>query len=594
MVNENVPTENLKLLDNIDVFLAEFEYLWDPKQKDSGHIDPNILSAGGFPFILHSILTEIYDDSVLGSIYEPSKLEIGKLKEKILNILKDFRSDIGENDLLDIAKDLAKNYLKIFCNKLYEEDFIEFRKAVQSWYKEKWSGEWEALVKVTDDVINLSFYNHQIWVNHKMRLIDIMVEISKREEVTINFGDKYLKEVLRFGRYYMSNLNISELSSNAEFPDFYVSWEANLGYLLKFMADSSTPNYTVYNDLHSNSGLFSLVPLEVLTSELSNKKGKALYSLLVHGEKRYVDGKYIIKKSKDDYPRLEHYNQECIFYYSSNTKLTIKGVQSASDILEQNKNFNQYAYTYEYFDKERFDVDNRFHRFMYLSSCLNAKSSWYRIYEEMEKKHKKHLAHPQTKINPPLNNLVNEDESVQDIIVKEGGWCSTGGQKVFKTKKNEVAKYLDYDLVCPIVQTFVPSPIFRSADEEIHGHIRKISILNNKGDILHLGYVVKLNNKDNINSSAFKSIALIYDEDGGFIQGQFIGSDMKTFYRLEDGDLRLNMSSDQWKKLLDDVKDSWIRAMYYINDYCLGDFRERFNSMVSEGILDKRYKLEVG
>ncbi len=493
--------DKIRDLGEIYVPLSECEYLYDDVTGESGHIDPNALSAGGFPWLLRSVLRYISN--------EDKQIEV---------------------------KNLAQG-------------------------------------------------DHQLWSQYRVELIRELEEAALTGKDVGPFTNEILKNMLKFGEYYVSNLDVPE---SGDFSDYKVPYEADLGYLVKYFLEKSNPNITVkiWNDLHNNSGLFSLAPLDVLFVKLGKQKLKVAYKVLVHGKSVETSVGVKISIEGTEFPNLEYVKSRpgiLRLSLSDKNAVELDGVFDTEHTLTDS--FNQYAYLYEHFPKDKINLSNPSQKTMYLSSVLNAKSCFFRVYEEGEKKYALNVKYPETFINQWPNWNIEK----LGCIVKEGGWCSTGGKQVYFSFDENQVKNLATKMVSAVYQKNIISPFIKMDGKILFGHVRNLAILNKDGEVHNLGYLLKLT--DTFNSSRYLTAILYFDPKGNYVYGV---EDSNTNKEIPDlgGKVKLIYTLQKMKKIFSDSYKNWLVGMLYMNDFCRRfEFKNRINDMIENRTIDTRYRI---
>lgn len=563
--------EKIKGLPHLPVYLAEYEYLHDVPAK-SGHIDPNALSAGGLPVgILSKIRNEILDNKLLQKkLNEPNSLS----DEEILREIKKH----DENTLL--YNDIVKTFKDLFINLITDEELKLISRYLSN----------NKITNKNELNLNSLFKNDsELYKHHQINIIKTLIKATENGDSIKNYSNKFLNRLLESLNAIKSNISISK--KDEAIHDFYVGWEATLGHCLAtlFLMDDNKNDYNVWYDLHSDTNLFTTVPLNILLSDLSKSKYAKIYKLLIHGAYIQNGDELIVKleNSKEEFPYMKHCKSTLEIFYNKNDKIVLESVYSGTHL--STKQFNQYAYLYEHFNKDIFDLKNESHKQMYLSSLLNAKGAFYQMLKSDVEKVVP-ITYPETCINFDRNWFNKFEDSIK-IIIKEGGWCSTGGKGVIlKTKKEIIDNPKIYEnYIVPVFQEYLESKLFKIEDTEIHGHIRQLSYINADKKIVHLGYFLKLSFSRNINSSAYKSIILTFDDSGEFLKGIMTGNTERYFDSLEEMGIEHCLNKEEWLNVLSNAKMSWLVTTYYINKYLNGDLKKSLNKLVEEGVVSDKY-----
>lgn len=583
--------QKLKSLKNIRVPLAEFEYLYDPEGINEGQIDPNALSAGGFPFYLTSgVLSPTYE-----SLTKPKNLKDSEINLYLAQKLSECFSEkfgLSGEKLTAALETATSQFQKILCYKI-DKDLVDLLVVELNCFDTEVSIEGptgEILAKIFENEFTLSFLNSAFWIRHRLNVIDTAYTSKPNEMQEIDaFVDSYLNG--------MGLLNPKYETEPSVLSDYKVFWESDLGYLIKYKLEKIYPKLTVnvWIDLHVKTGLFSLSPLKAFTSLLSKSKQSHVYELVRNFTVEETDNIYILKNKSENFPEIEYYRNtgKAFCRFGENSVLELKDTKHTLQTITPE--YNQYAYLFDTYPTDKIDFTKKCDQLMYLSSLLNAKSALFKIYELMETEQPFVVRRPYTKTCDESTigyehtwNMFTDGK----IVIKEGGKCSTGGTEVQILTKTKVGENIYSPYVKTVVQSYVPSYIFKLNGTPVHGHCRKLSVLDAKGAPVHLGFVFKLSYKPNDqNSSAFVTIPMFFDEGGGFVLGQFTGKNDESFTKMASVGLQLNVTEDEFQNLLRKVKDNWLISIYFLNKYFDEDFTGASRNLFIEGCLDDKYAI---
>lgn len=582
-----------KSLDEYPIHLAEFEHLYDKNEALRGHIDPNALSAGGFPFILRRVLIQLYAD--LRNI-EPTVdvSDIPYVKEISEILISDF--EIEEKIANELTSNLLNLYRVMLLNNINETDYRQLVRSVRlvatkldcsKTIKDRN----KALTKILSTETGLAYLNPKFWIKHRINLIEELYKRSLSGQNIGTFSNEFLKNLIKYIEAYTDAIYLPDqhiINQTKQFNSYDVEWESDLGYAAKRIIEMKCPGVTVnvYCDLHSNTGIVSLIPLNALTAPFGGKKADEIYRLLISGKVK-SEGKQlsiILPHKKYPYIEMKTGDNSCSIHFSRDNIANLQGCNRLTDVISES--FNQFAYLYEHFPNSELNLQNNSHKKMYLSSVLNAKAALFEIYNHSDVE----ISYPSTFIDTDKINPVSYAKFLNEgkLVVKEGGWCSTGGSQVDIYVKEDLSG-IDDRYLTNVVQPYVPSYLIKHKGIPLHTHVRKISVISNLGRIVHAGYITKSSHVNRTNSSAFKTIVLVFDEEKRFIFGVFVGRESITFHNLVEADIEISLGKEDFHDFLEEVKTNWCRAMYVLNRYCAGDISTRFNKMVDQGIIDRKY-----
>ncbi len=592
--------EKIKELKDINVHLAEFEYLYDPNGVNSGQIDPNVLSAGGFPVAILRVIFDLILQDQLSSKY----IEHAHFERQLEATLKDNFS-LTAIEIAELAKNIATKIAAYFCNTWEESKTNLILKELKSFKKNGldrvdlnlFKSDKVLLERLFEDKYGLGFLNSQLWLKHKVSLVNKLYEKIESGESVGPFNGAYLKNLASFIENYIDALKLTNPPEKTKFADYKVEWESDLGYILKYQIEKKYPNYSVdvFCDLFTKSELFSLIPLKSHTLFLSKGKFKLIYDLLHKNLKIDTDHSLTLKSAENQFPYIQFMKNSGKTYchFSESLVVEIKDTWNTQTTLTEN--YNQYAYLYDSYPKSKIDINKASDRKMFLSSFLNAKASIFKIYEEMEENYGLKVERPKTLLTNQKDIKITQ---VQDLImnnklvIKEGGYCSTGGSEVEVIDIDSQQASINTPYITTVIQTYVPSNIFSLDNMDMHAHIRNVSVLNSKGECVHLGFVSKASFQGKGNSSAYRTIVLAFDNYGNFTHGIYHNPNPEYFYKLEDHNITLNMTDKEFKNLLSKVRNNWLLAMFYTNKYFENDFKDKTNILVNNKVVDKRYHLK--
>lgn len=590
----------LKKIETIYVPLAEFEYLYDPNIKNEGQIDPNALSAGGFPsFILGSIMDHIYNKRVL----HPASCYIGNDTKNYLekSLIETFGKRINSNHFGDLILRSLNKYITDdidfnFVKKLIIDLKDAYSLAVSSKIDPSLENPSSFLTKVFQNEQTISFLGESYWVAHRMNLVADFYKIKNSGRGIGPFSNNLLRDVDQFLTHFTEASGFFDskiIDFSQPFNSYSVYWSSYLSYFIKYKLNERFPELqtNVWLDVHANTGVVSLKPSQTYVSIFSKKKAEVFYQLVRSLKLKKIADK--VKKADKKYPTITKGKQCFRLTFNAKQELDLVGIKLVEDTLTDN--IHQEAYLLNFFPKSKLKIDNYFHQEVVLSSLLNAKAALFEIYRDESKKHHLQIRSPFTLTfnkKLPGPKLVTSKIKTDFVVVKEGGRCSTGGEEVDIVSKKllKIADLRKY--ITTVVQDFVPSQIFSINGKPVHSHLRRIAVLTKEKNVFSLGYIFKIAFRKNLNSSSFVTISVYYDNDYNFVIGKFSGSKSTEFYDMKKNGLKLNLNKSQFIDFIKRSCKDWELSIFYLNDYFQRNFKGRVNRLVDEGFVTQLYHLE--
>ncbi len=600
----NTIEKKLKDLKVINISKAGFEYLYDENPENRGHIDPNPIQTGAYPIsVLNSIFLHLREHII-------NENQNTQLDEKLLN---EVQTILEKSYTVDSSKQLAeyivKNFYQVLSFKVTEQDQKLLTEALKNLKDIVEDYIDTAYFKNDDDLLKTAFkaehsfglVSLHFWKSHHHNLIHYLYKLVESGKDLAIFNNKFLKNVLRYYDFYLdSQIYCGGYIKNEKtsFHLYKVPWEKPDAYIAQYNLSIKYPNIesNVYMDLDSKTNLYSLLPFASLFSLLSPTKKDKIFKLIRFFEKS-EDEKSILLTFKDHkkefpYIRYDKTSKEGHVYFNNGIKFKVKHLVPPEDNLA--KYYSTCSSLFEAFPKKHLDITYPQHKFIYLINLINAKSLYFSIYKKMEAKYKLGIQYPRTLITQKTKIKFQDiPDYITDnkVVVKIGNKASKSGTDVivFDSTKNE---HFVNPFKSAVIQKYIPSQIFKYKEQKLHGHIRKLSILNSKGDVHHLGYAIKLAIKNQSNSSGFISFWLIYNEEKIFQYGCMSGRKPVYFTSLADMHLEPTLSGNTLNKLLDDVKQNWLVGIYYLNKFFEEDFKEKINQYTKDRIIDLRYRLK--
>jgi len=567
--------KKLRSLQECFISHAEIEYLWDPQGNDTGFIDPNALSAGGFPFVFRTILDQIAVDdthlsiSAKSAVKEAIKAAFPSLAEKeileLLAVIINSLQQIGATEDRVVDEFCIKLRIKgPLLTSLYTKDyFSRLRILFASEYGIVWC------------------YN-QLWKRYKLLKVTKFKEIVVKRQGISFFPKEVVMRVYEYMEAFLSTLG---RVASPTYTTYDVEWESDMSYYIAESLEKQGIAVTVLSDLHANTGLFSEIPLKALVAPYGNTQYRDIYSMLLNPvESSFSQSRVYFKGNSTTLiatPEKKHIliNGKLGIDLRENVFLTH---ETASE------NFKQYAYLWEHFDKSQYNVANESHKKMYLSSLLNAKSAFFELLQQQEQQEGFLIARPKSIVFSRDTQPTSFDGFAQWVTIKEGSWCSTGGKHVHRKPCDELQSFLsnvDYQGI--VVQNYVPSILFYQQGQPLHGHVRKASMIKRNGEVVHAGFIIKLIAIEKGNSSGYKSHMLYFDESGNFVFGKDIGDKSVHYTNLSQANLE---PAVDFSRVFLHAKQEWLKAMYALNKFISTQRLDDFTTqLVKDGKISERY-----
>ena len=579
-------TRALRQVTLISVPLAEFEYLYDPQWKVDGEIDPNVMSAGGFPVVvLRRILDllaesrciqwkpEQADDSVkelathLRQTFSGLSFELSlTLAQRLLHLLSAL-----ENEPVTLKNETVSSFLRQLI--LVYQEIKTVRPDLNTI---------EFLEQITVNMATLSRVCPEIWLKWRKSLVAELWNVTQTGEAIVPFRNDILKSVWTFLEYFVesSGLQTALTNDSVSIPVtiFKVEWEADLGYAAAWLLQRLRPelNVQVKLDLFINTGFVSEIPLAALEVVLSKRQKRQLSRLLQNPQLTQGDEKISLNSQNDtSEARIEwnHDQKKSFLVLNSDGQLVLPTVSPTQECFSTIYNADAFAWNYSQVSELNFaDLSQRY---LYLANILNAKAATLAIYETMEEKLGCGHRHPPSQI-VPLSNNVSSIWQKSAFVLKEGGRCSAGGRDVdlLETRQFQVA----------VLQSQVESHLWKYQGRELHGHIRCVSILNPQGKICRVGFVVKLSTKEKENSSAYLSFRLFFDPQGQFIYGSEVTPQgIHYFSDLSAYGLEPILTIKELQNLFKAVYRNWLVSMLYLNEFWSSEPGAKIAWLVAQG-----------
>ncbi|MBI2357019.1 hypothetical protein HYV12_03160 [Candidatus Dojkabacteria bacterium] len=582
----------LESLESVNIHLAEFEHVMDYKTLEGGHIDPNVLSAGMFPWLLRNILNTLYKEREVKAM----SLDLPEgIKFNLIQLFKESFPSLKMPECEQLAIESYRGYFNMFGDTSHIDQLFETIKNTLEKMKEKrdkFSSKYKNDSKFAKTVFEIptlwSALLPEVWAKHRVSLVEeLYLNVSRNTNIS-GFKVPLLSGVCDFIENAMTNLDIPKAGVYASFK---VEFEGDFGYAIKYLTEKSFPKVEVrvLNDLHHNSSLFAVVPLASLSALLGKEKRNTLYRLLIHGKYKVKGGLNTVELEDRKYPRIEYspkWKHKAKFMLSKSIVDELDGIYSVKELLT--KSFDQYAYLWEHSNQKTFDLRNKSERVMYLSNAINAKGSFFKIYESMEELHNLGIEYPKTTFVSE-NEKVQETDLGKEVVLKEGGLCSTGGKGVLRLPTVDITPELLAQYNSPILQEYVDNLMLEIDGLPYYGHIRMISVLNSDGVPFHLGYGLKATS--GFNSSSYRTVALFFDSSGEFRFGMKDMSKKIPLFSLKGENIKFKYKS--LNHAFEKVRYNWLVGMYYLNEYCNSKMiKKRFNSLVKDRILAESFVIE--
>lgn len=573
---------------HIRVPLAEFEYLYDPEWKHDGEIDPNVLSAGGFPVVVlrrildtlaqqrqsnkHTFSSEVLEEmarDLRGSFPSLSRKESQRIILQGATYLSRLR----------LSENVGHQLLRKWVNNLGET--VETIHVARPDLKPE-----EILGELTQTQLGICRVVPEFWLIWRKSLFAEFWTKTQAGESIDNFSNTFLRDVQKFLTYYLDATQLirdaKNLSQGETINIFKVEWEADLGYALAWIIEQEAPQVTVNVnlDLFVNTGFVSTIPVAAYEIALSKRQKSALKRLLQsaqYGE----DQEQCSLVSRDSYSRaFLNWNPQkgAGLWFENNVSLMLPGVIPVRERLLGVCNPDAFCWNYARTKKVHFAVPSE--SYLLLANIMNAKAATLAIYEEMEKRLECGHQHPPSKIITDFEMFGDRQLLKSDnLVIKEGGRCSAGGNDVelVQTRQYKVA----------VLQRPVASKLFCFEQKNLHGHVRCLSVLNSRGKVHHLGFVIKLSTKASENSSAYLSFRLLFDSKGNFMYGsQVVSQDVIYFTDLRLYGLQWILDKKEQKKLFEASFRNWLVSMLYLNEFWSDHPQERIEQLNKKGLFE--------
>lgn len=559
-------TALIRNLPRLSVSLAEYEYLYDPASINSGEIDPNVLSAGGFPAVLLKEVLRRVDiqlqqeaqQYVLSDLeFLPEFLKLEKLLDLETNnqflrtavLLKD-----NDESWQEYQRRLEKDLLPDLSAVIKEIAAFSHLKEV------------EIRAKLLGSVAGWARVNPIWWHHYQLKLVEAFFQAAQSNQDIGPFKSKALQQMVEFVEIFTQESGLLQsVESGQPRVICKVPWESSLGYAAAYVVQRKHPTEEtqVWMDIHANTGFYSLIPQDSRTIGWSRRQIREEKPENIVNTK---DGKHKIKTSKGEL-------------------LPLFTVKSASQVIAQAKVYNVEAYFWDHHPLSTVDLDDPCQRWLYLANILNAKLITLSIYQRLELelgwKHRR----PQTQLLKRIDlGLKNTFLSKQSLVFKEAGQCSTGGHGV------ELINLPDHQT--SVLQQRVDSYLFARLDDSLenpqplHGHVRNISIVSSYGKMVNVGFVVKLSDGDKFNSSAYRSYQLAFNYQGRFIFGTHIaGNKILHFDQLAEGGLQPLLSWKQWQDLLKQARLNWMVSTLYLNIFWANNPEQKLKPLFDQELI---------
>ncbi|WKZ23753.1 MAG: hypothetical protein QY312_03235 [Candidatus Dojkabacteria bacterium] len=555
---------------------AEIEYLYDGEGENSGAIDPNALSAGGGPFIFRMILRFV----------DTSRAVASEIPNRLQQTLKQVLPSMGNQAIQELNSQIVSHLERMGINSLESFEYLE-KKIIEKMpdILELYNN--TALIQRLNGLFETEYgivwFAPKLWREYKLRQIELFLKAVRQGKQIGPFAADFNKNM----KAYLDTLCQTLEPIPPEYVTFDVEWETDFSYYVAYKKSQEGVIIRVLMDLHSNSGLFAEIPLQAILAPYGKKRYNDVYGLLLESDAGVQERngfRYTNHKCKII---IEEGGRKELCFSSG---IMIKLADSVTTTREAIQgDFKQYAYLWEWFDKSKFDYSRDSHRKMYLSSFLNAKSGFFEIFKYAQEKYGISLKYPKTNVFGK-KSIPNMDGYSEFVNIKDGGWCSTGGKHVHLVKKEHLKRDVE-KLHYPgyLVQIHIPSLLFIHEDgTKYHGHARKVSIVNRSGDIVHLGFFLRMVEESKGNSSGYRAYRMVFNDEGNFIVSYRTGGEPQTYLSLEETKLKPLVSD--LKAFLIEVKQEWHKQIYALNKFVAEEDVPAFVAqLVKDGKLSKRY-----
>jgi hypothetical protein len=453
-------------------------------------------------------------------------------------------------------------------NELYTKDYFKRLKALFS------------------TVHGISWVLPVLWKEYRQRKVRQFIKIAEEGKSIKFFNRTVVRQVYNYMESFVAVLgNVKSL----HYTTYDVEWESDMSYYIAVRFEARGIDTKVLIDLHSNTALFAEVPLPAICAPYGSNVHKEVYQALISPENNVrKSGSVFLKKGE---VTIEVNGKAKTLTVGEGKKVPLEDfVVTANE--SYSTDFKQYAYLWEHFDQAFFQYTNESHRKMYLSNLLNAKNAFFSIIEAGEREIGERVAHPKTILVSRREKALDLGDFSERVVVKEGGWCSTGGKQVEVVSKGEIEKVVrDCNYEGITLQNYTASIFFTLNGTPMHGHIRNASIIKRNGEIVDAGFVLKLIEQEKCNSSGYRSHMLYFDESGKFVFGQGIGGGTEPYTRLEQVGL---IPTVNLQEIFREVRTEWEKAMYGVNKFvCENNMLDFARELAESGKLSKRYLINT-
>lgn len=553
----------LKQVRKISVPLAEFEYVYDPQWQFDGEIDPNVLSAGGFPVMVLGRIAAIL------AAEKKATVPPQELVKRVDALISQAYVNLPEAVRLRLAQQLQQTVNQLPQDTdwlpMWAERVATVCREIENLRPDL--SQPQVLNLLSNDVFGFCRVVPEAWAAHRQSL---MAEFWQRADEGFSIGpfeNRFLRQVQQFLRAFVRVSGLAQAGQTV-FSEpvniFKVTWEAELGYAAAWLLRQQNPQLQVQVqlDLLVNTGLVSLVPLKTIMIGFSKR------------QKRHVQRVVQADRAVDHFDALSGE-----LSLENGERIRLFGVYPVAACVSSVMNAD--AFTWNYAPTAQLNWHNPCERWLFLANLLNAKAATTSIYHAMEEKLGCDHRQPPTEI---ISNLMANASVWGDgtIVIKEGGHCSAGGQEVRQVKLPKVQ--------VAVLQRQVPSLLFQREGRALHGHVRCVAILDAQATVQHLGFVIKLSTKDNANSSAYLSYRLLFDSRGRFLDGSFVsGSEVKAFGSLAEAGLQWLLTPVERRRLFQASYRNWLISMLYLNEFLSQNPAAKVQAFVEHGIVEPSF-----
>lgn len=572
-LTDQLYTQLIRNLPRLSVPLAEYEFVYDPQGKQSGEIDPNALSAGGFPtIVLGGALKYIAKQR---KQLDP-KPELEKAAQQVL---AQFEEESFQLDGLTIKLAQTAGRIGLSAAELLAQK--NKLKAAASEISQGHLSLRQALILLVGSPFGLARVKAANWDRYQLQLVADLFKQLENQQPVGPFKVKTLAKIKEFIEIFVETSGLNQPVEPGQ-PRVIckVPWEASLGYAAAYVLKSRYPQdeAQVWMDLFADTGFYSRLPLETLTLGWSKRQQAAVQKLLQQGVNKKDSEQVIRYQPGKQLPVLSYQNssQETVVAIKPDEELALTGIKRPEDLLALTSVFNMEAYFWDHYSLAKVDLNDPCERWLYLSNLLNAKVSTFYIYESLESVLGWQHRHPSTTVL--ATSLQQFSDGSQPVVLKEAGHCSTGGKEVNLVELPATNTTM--------LQQQVDSHLFAVNKEPLHGHVRCITITNSYGKVVNVGFVVKLSDGSKFNSSAYQSYRLFFDSRGRFVYGsQITGNQDKIFEDLATVGLQPLLSWPDWQRLLKQVRQNWLVSTLYLNIFLSNQVERKLAPLFTSGLL---------